>query len=298
MRCFPFIFVEVVLFYYHRSHHNDCSCFVHFFLIFCKSDNVFEDREFFRWCVCGSAPPLSPFFDRYTLFFGTFLVENTHTVPQSDHKPKRYYYTQCQRILRKKKILPCTTGYDDDFNTIQIIHTQTKHTFTHTQHGRGLMEVPRMLLAVASEFPPTDYEDLRYTTDKVIEKDDPRLPFSSVASSLTKNLGRLPVISTESWTCGQSGSINVYVAATRDLMGEKGNWKEFCDVLTVQVRFFSSSSSSLKQQQQQQQQQQESIKEMNQAYRKLIPYVVLEPEAREFESYLSNTTTLYHSLVS
>ena len=128
--------------------------------------------------------------------------------------------------------------YDDDFNTIQIIHTQTKHTFTHTQHGRGLMEVPRMLLAVASEFPPTDYEDLRYTTDKVIEKDDPRLPFSSVASSLTKNLGRLPVISTESWTCGQSGSINVYIASTRDLMGEKGNWKEFCDVLTVQVRFF------------------------------------------------------------
>ena len=82
------------------------------------------------------------------------------------------------------------------------------------------------------------------------EKDDVRLPFNSIASSLTKNLGRLPVISEKSWTCGQSSSINVYIAATRNLMGEKGNWKDFCDVLTIQ----------------------ESVKEMNQAYRELIPY--------------------------
>ena len=34
---------------------------------------------------------------------------------------------------------------------------------------------------------------------------------------------------------------------------------------------------------------------MNQAYRKLIPYVVLEPEAREFESYLSNVTKILNS---
>ena len=100
------------------------------------------------------------------------------------------------------------------------------------------MEVPRMLLAIASEFPPSDYVDSRYTTDKVTDEDDPRLPFDSIASSLTKNLGRLPVISTNSWTCGQSSSINVYIAATRDLMGEKGNWKEFCDVLTVQVCYY------------------------------------------------------------
>ena len=133
------------------------------------------------------------------------------------------------------------------------------------------MEVPRMLLAIKSKFPPRGYEDLRYTTDKV-EDEDTRLPFDKISSTLSKNLGRLPILTTGSWTCGQSASINVYIAAVRrlsislaqpkikkitptreqnnDLMGEKGNWKEFCDVLTIQ----------------------ESIKEMNQAYRKLIPY--------------------------
>jgi len=70
-------------------------------------------------------------------------------------------------------------------------------------NGRGLMEVPRQLLAIAGKF-PGDYEDGR---------------FSAPPEGLTANLGRMPVLSVGEDSIGQSAAINFYVASENGLMG-------------------------------------------------------------------------------
>jgi glutathione S-transferase len=118
------------------------------------------------------------------------------------------------------------------------------------------MEVPRMLLAIAGKFPSDGaYEDGRYTTDEAAP--DGAKPFASVHRTLAANLGRMPVVhirndpsglTGDRASIGQSNAINFYIASTHGLMG--GSPLEAARIVGVQ----------------------EHIKEMYQAFRKIVPY--------------------------
>jgi glutathione S-transferase len=100
-------------------------------------------------------------------------------------------------------------------------------------NGRGLMEVPRLLLAIAGKFPTTDYTDGR---------------FSAPADGLEMNLGRMPVLSTPDGSVGQSVAINFYVATTNNLMGSSP--LDAARILSVTAH----------------------VSEMMDAFRKIVPY--------------------------
>jgi len=113
-------------------------------------------------------------------------------------------------------------------------------------NGRGLMEVPRTLLALAGMFPSSDYVDGRYTTD-----DPPTPPAQSISlieDKLAANLGRMPVLTVGNDSVGQSAAINYYLAASLGFMGS--NHFEAARIISIQ----------------------EHLKEMKDAYRKIIPY--------------------------
>mmetsp|Transcript_30404 Transcript_30404/g.41639 ORF Transcript_30404/g.41639 Transcript_30404/m.41639 type:complete len:236 (+) Transcript_30404:54-761(+) len=99
-------------------------------------------------------------------------------------------------------------------------------------NGRGLMEVPRKLLAIAGKF-PGDYEDGRY---------------SSPPENLTANLGRMPLLSVGDQSVGQSAAINFYLATELGLMGS--STIEAAQILSIS----------------------EHLKEMMTAFRTLVPY--------------------------
>jgi glutathione S-transferase len=99
-------------------------------------------------------------------------------------------------------------------------------------NGRGLMEVPRQLLAIAGKF-PGDYTDGR---------------FEAPAEGLDANLGRMPVIDVGSNSIGQSAAINFFIASENGLMGS--NNLEAAQIISIQ----------------------EHIKEMLTAYRTVTPY--------------------------
>jgi glutathione S-transferase len=72
-------------------------------------------------------------------------------------------------------------------------------------NGRGLMEVPRQMLAIAGKFPSEGhYVDGRY---------------SSPDGDLSANLGRMPLLDLGDASIGQSAAINFYVATEVGLMG-------------------------------------------------------------------------------
>jgi len=71
-------------------------------------------------------------------------------------------------------------------------------------NGRGLMEVPRMILAIAGKFPGDDYTNGKY---------------DSPPEGLEANLGRMPVLQVGDDSIGQSAAINFYVAVENGLMG-------------------------------------------------------------------------------
>lgn len=101
-------------------------------------------------------------------------------------------------------------------------------------NGRGLMEVPRTLLAIAGKFPPNDYEDGRY---------------SAPPDNLEANLGRMPLVEIDGTSSiGQSGAINFYVASLCGLMGD--SVLEAAQILNIS----------------------EHIKEMRTAYSKLVSF--------------------------
>ena len=100
-------------------------------------------------------------------------------------------------------------------------------------NGRGLMEVPRLLLAIAGKFPGTDYEDGR---------------FGAPPENLEANLGRMPVIIDGDASIGQSVAINYYIAAENGLLGSSN--LEAAQILAIC----------------------EHIKELVTAYRGLVPY--------------------------
>ena len=109
-----------------------------------------------------------------------------------------------------------------------------------------------MLLAIRGHFPQDgDYVDGRYTTDVATGVEDgprKRAAYNDIKNSLGSNLGRMPVLSTPAGDVGQSAAINYYLAAELGLMG--GSALEGAAIVSIQ----------------------EHLKEMGQAYRKLVPY--------------------------
>eukprot|EP00036_Acanthoecidae_sp_10tr_P008790 CAMPEP_0182915366 /NCGR_PEP_ID=MMETSP0105_2-20130417/283_1 /TAXON_ID=81532 ORGANISM="Acanthoeca-like sp., Strain 10tr" /NCGR_SAMPLE_ID=MMETSP0105_2 /ASSEMBLY_ACC=CAM_ASM_000205 /LENGTH=293 /DNA_ID=CAMNT_0025052225 /DNA_START=36 /DNA_END=917 /DNA_ORIENTATION=+ len=83
--------------------------------------------------------------------------------------------------------------------------------------GRGLMEVPRQMLAIAGIF-PDQYTDGRYTTDE--EPKHSARHINEVASTFSWNLGRMPCIDVGAQSVGQSYAINYFLAAELDMLGD------------------------------------------------------------------------------
>lgn len=108
-----------------------------------------------------------------------------------------------------------------------------------------------MLLAISGKF-PGDYVDGRYTTD--VAEGAPN-HFGQVSSTLSSNLGRMPVCSSEAGDVGQSAAINFYIASECGLMGS--NHFEGAQIIAIQ----------------------EHVKEMSTAFRKLVPYGAEPTEA-------------------
>jgi len=84
--------------------------------------------------------------------------------------------------------------------------------------GRGLMEVPRMILALAGKF-PGDYVDGRYFRDGFTASANAK-PYEECKDKLGANLGRLPVMDVGATSVGQSAAINYYLAQTYGFFGK------------------------------------------------------------------------------
>ena len=110
--------------------------------------------------------------------------------------------------------------------------------------GRGLMEVPRMLLALADR----SYTDGRYTTDADKADGTRSKLYDEIKDKLGANLGRMPVLRTEGGDVGQSAAINFYLASELGFMGS--STLEGAQILAIQ----------------------EHLKEMMTAFRSVIPY--------------------------
>jgi glutathione S-transferase len=119
-------------------------------------------------------------------------------------------------------------------------------------NGRGLMDVPRAMLAISGKFPGTDYEDVRIgdRVDVAKKGGDPDkvTPYPAVMNMLGANFGRVPICATTEGSIGQSAAINYYVASECGMLG-KGPF-ETAQVLAVC----------------------EHVKELGDAYRGLVPY--------------------------
>lgn len=107
-----------------------------------------------------------------------------------------------------------------------------------------------MLLAMSGKFPRDgDYIDGRYTTD--VESGvhaDGRLAYNDIKEELGSNLGRMPVLACAAGEVGQSVAINYFLASELGLMG--ADHMEAATILAIQ----------------------EHLKEMNSAFRTLVPY--------------------------
>jgi glutathione S-transferase len=118
-------------------------------------------------------------------------------------------------------------------------------------NGRGLMEVPRMLLAINGKFPGAGYEDGR---------------FDAPPAGLESNLGRMPVASIGGKSIGQSSAINFYIASECGLVGN--NNFETAQIISVA----------------------EHIKELYQSYMKLVPWGS-EPSAENSDLWFNQGST-------
>jgi len=120
-------------------------------------------------------------------------------------------------------------------------------------NGRGLMEVPRMMLAIAGKF-PGDYTDNR--------NDSP-------PEGLESNLGRMPVLQVGDNSVGQSAAINYYIASENGLLGN-GTW-EAAKIIAIY----------------------EHLKEMTTAWRSVAAYgtaMTPEQENKWFDEGATDTT--------
>jgi len=117
--------------------------------------------------------------------------------------------------------------------------------------GRGLMEVPRVCLAIAGKFPGADYTDGRY---------------GAPPEGLETNLGRMPCLETPAGSVGQSAAINFYVASECGLMGS--NTLEAAQIIGIC----------------------EHVKEMVTTWRTLCPYGQ-EPDMAQLGKWFSDGAT-------
>lgn len=118
-------------------------------------------------------------------------------------------------------------------------------------NGRGLMEVPRVCMAIAGKPKGCDYTDGR---------------FDAPADNLEANLGRMPCIQCGDVHIGQSAAINFAVASHCGLMGD--NFMEAAEILQVQ----------------------EHLKEMSAAFRTLSAYGV-EPTPEILDKWFDSGAT-------
>jgi len=122
----------------------------------------------------------------------------------------------------------------------------------HYWPGRGLMEVPRLMMAIAGKFPDKGgYEDSR--------KSDT----SDTGALLEANLGRMPTLECDKGTIGQSAAINFYVASELDLMG--ASTFEAAQIIAIS----------------------EHLKELRTAYTSLVPYGS-EPDKKALDTFFDS----------
>lgn len=127
--------------------------------------------------------------------------------------------------------------------------------------GRGLMEVPRILMALSGKFPPTDYTDQRFFRDGQVPSPGAK-PYPE-ADGLEANLGRLPVVNVEGQgTIGQSAAINYYLAAKFGFNGK--NEFEAAQILGIH----------------------EHIKEMMAAFGTIVPNYT-EPTSEQLDTWFN-----------
>jgi len=122
-------------------------------------------------------------------------------------------------------------------------------------NGRGLMETPRIMLAIAGKAPGAGYTDERANGT------------ADAGDSFNCNLGRMPVLSCDLGDIGQSAAINFFVASECGLMGS--NTFE-----TAQIISFA-----------------EHLKELSDSYRKLVPYGTEPSEENVTKFFDSNEAT-------
>jgi glutathione S-transferase len=118
--------------------------------------------------------------------------------------------------------------------------------------GRGLMEVPRCMLAIAGHFPGAGYADVRFGED-------------APKTGTDANLGRLPVLEHDGKVIGQSAAINYFVASVTGLLGSS-------TAEAAQIIAFG-----------------EHIKELKDAYRALVPYGT-EPKPEAITAFFEDAT--------
>eukprot|EP00041_Stephanoeca_diplocostata_P007565 m.108002 g.108002 ORF g.108002 m.108002 type:complete len:291 (+) comp16940_c0_seq2:105-977(+) len=130
-------------------------------------------------------------------------------------------------------------------------------------NGRGLMEVSRMMLAIAGKF-PGDYKDRRFTTDK---PDGSGVEHMDVMNeAMAANLGRLPIARVGEDSVGQSTAIYYLIASECGLMGDTN--LEAAKILSVA----------------------ETLSECMKAYRSEIPYGT-EPSSEKLEQWFTAGAT-------
>jgi len=118
-------------------------------------------------------------------------------------------------------------------------------------NGRGLMEIPRLLLAIAGKFPGDDYTDGR---------------FSEPPAGLEGNLGRMPVVAVGDESVGQSMAICYYLAAENNLLGTSN--LETAKILSIG----------------------EHLRELLTAFRSIVPHGT-EPTSENLEKWFEQGAT-------
>lgn len=122
----------------------------------------------------------------------------------------------------------------------------------HYWNGRGLMEIARMCLAYAGQF-PGDYADSRYTTDSPSRSVK---AMAEIGDKCGANLGRLPLCTVGDESIGQSAAIFFFVGSELGLMGSSN--LETAKVLEIQAH----------------------LSEMKDAMRTIMPYGETPTEAQ------------------
>jgi len=125
-------------------------------------------------------------------------------------------------------------------------------------NGRGLMEVPRMMLAMAGMF-PGDYENRKFWGEAKGSIE----PVSAIEDQMDANFGRMPILKVGDVSIGQSVAINYYIAKATGLLGS--SVLEAAQILSIQ----------------------EHLTELGKAYRDVFPYMGPPPTEEALEDFFT-----------